>query len=104
MKVRNIFFATLLLIVGLIIYYSFQGKDTGKEYQTEIDTERKAKDDFMRSSDESPFVEGKKNFKNLNYFRIDLSYRISAKLSSIENKKVVVLPTSDNLEKKYLEY
>jgi len=28
----------------------------------------------------------------------------AARLESIENKKVVVLPTSDGLEKKYLEY
>ncbi len=58
----------------------------------------------MRSSDESPFGDEKKNFKGLNYFPVNLSYRISAKLISINDKKVVVLPTSDGLEKKYLEY
>src|SRR5450432_1433295 len=101
---RNIFIVALVLIVGLIIFYSFQGKDSGKEYEAEINKERQAKDNFMRASDESPFGEEKKNFKKLNYFPIDLNYRISAKLVSIENKKVVVMPTSDNLEKKYLEY
>ncbi len=104
MKMRNIFIVALVLIVGLIIFYSFSGKDSGKEYEAEINKERQAKDEFMRSSDESPFGEEKKNFKKLNYFSIDLNYRISAKLVSIENKKVLVLPTSDNLEKKYLEY
>ena len=104
MKARNIFIAVLVLIIGLIIFYSFQGKDSGKEYEAEINKERQAKDDFMRLSDESPFGQEKKNFVKLNYFPIDLNYRISAKLISIDNKKVVVLPTSDNLEKKYLEY
>ena len=104
MKPRNIFIVVLGFVVALIIFYSFQGKDSGKEYEAEIRTERQAKNDYMSSSDESPFGEGKKNFKKLNYYPIDLNYRISAKLVSIENKKVVVLPTSDNLEKKYLEY
>jgi len=104
MKTRNIFIAALVLIIGLITFYSFQGKDSGKEYEAEINKERQAKDDFMRLSDESPFGEAKKNFNNLNYYPIDLNYRISAKLIPIDNKKVVVLPTSDNLEKKYLEY
>jgi len=104
MKPRNIFIVVLGFVVALIIFYSFQGKDSGKEYEAEIRTERQAKNDYMSSSDESPFGEGKKNFKKLNYYPIDLNYRISAKLVSIENKKMVVLPTSDNLEKKYLEY
>ena len=58
----------------------------------------------MRSSDDSPFGDAKKNFKALNYFSIDPKYRISAKLVSINDKKVRVLLASDGLEKKYLEY
>lgn len=104
MTLRNVFIVALVMVVALIIFYSFQGKDSGKEYEAEISKERQAKDDYMRSSDESPFGDEKKNCKGLNYFPIDFNYRISAKLISIENKKVVVLPTSDNLEKKYLEY
>lgn len=103
MKVRNILILVLVFFVALIIYYSFQEKDS-KEYEAEMTKVRVAKDDYMGSSDESPFGEQKKNFKKLNYFPINLDYRVSAKLVSIENKKVVVLPTSDNLEKKYLEY
>ncbi len=104
MTSRNIFVAVLVLVVALIVFYSFQGKDSGNEYEAEIRKERQAKDDYMSSSDESPFGENKKNLKKLNYFPIDFSYRISAKLVSIENKKVVSLPTSDGLEKGYLEY
>jgi uncharacterized protein (DUF1684 family) len=104
MKVQNIFIAAFVLVVGLIIFYSFQGKDSGKEYEAEINKEREAKDNYMRASDESPFGEEKKNFKRLNYFPVDLNFRISAKLVSIDDKKVVVLTTSDNIEKKYLEY
>jgi len=104
MNFRNILIAMLALVVAAIIFYSFQGKDSGKEYEAEIKKERQAKDDYMRSSDESPFGDEKKNFNKLNYFPIDFSYRISAKLVTIDHKKVVTLPTSDNLEKGYLEY
>ena len=104
MKLRKLFIVSLIVTIALIIFYSFQGKDSGKEYDDRILNERQAKDNFMRSSDESPFGDEKKNFKGLNYFPVNLSYRISAKLISINDKKVVVLPTSDGLEKKYLEY
>ena len=104
MKTRNVFAVVLVFIVAVIIYYSFPGKDFGREYEAEINKERKAKDDFMRSSDQSPFGEEKKKFIGLNYFPVDLNYRVSARLIPIEKKKVVVLPTSDHVEKKYLEY
>ncbi len=104
MKLRNLVAVVLVLIVAVITFYTFQGKDWGKQYQSEISKERQAKDGFMRSASESPFGEEKKLFEKLNYFPIDVNYRISAKLRSIKNKKVIVLPTSDNLEKKYLEY
>ncbi|SRR5260221_9963835 len=104
MKVRNLFIVGLVIAIALIVSYSFQEKDSGGEYKDMTLKERQAKDDFMRSSDESPFGEERKNFKRLNYFPFDPAYRISAKLMSIENKKVIVLPTSDGLEKKYLEY
>lgn len=104
MKSKNIILVALVVVVAVIIFYSLQGKDSGKEYEAQINQERQAKDDFMRSSDESPFGEEKKNFKKLNYFPVEGDYRISAKLRSPENRKVITLPTSDGLEKKYLEY
>ena len=104
MKFKNLLVVFLVAFVAIIIFYSFQSKDSGSDYQAEIIREREAKDDFMRSSDESPFGKEKQDFKHLNYFPIDASYRVSAKLTSIDHKKVVVLSTSDGIEKKYLEY
>lgn len=104
MKIRNLIIGAFVVAVALIVFYSFQEKDSGKDYEAEIVQERVAKDAFMRSSDESPFGEERENFKTLEYFPIDLNYRISAKLNSIRNKKVVVLSTSDGLEKRFLEY
>jgi uncharacterized protein len=104
MKLRNIIVVVFVFVIGVVIVYTFQGSDSSKEYETEIRKEREAKDEFMRSSGESPFGEQRTTFKKLNYFPIDLNYRISAKLSPVENKKVLMLPTSDNIEKKYLEY
>lgn len=104
MKNKNIFIAIAILVIGAIVYYSFQSETSNEDYSKKLLKERQAKNEFMRSSDESPFGEEKKNFKALNYFAPDLNFRISAKLVPIENKKVVVLPTSDGSEKKYLEY
>ena len=91
-------------LVAVILYYSFSTTDSSAGYLDEINKERQAKNDFMRSSDESPFGSEKIKFKSLNYFPVDPKYRLSAKLISIRDKKTWTLPTSDGLEKKYLEY
>lgn len=103
MKTKNIFIIAIAALIATIFFYSFNG-NSDSDYIASITKARQAKDDQMRNGDDSPFGKEKKNFKQLNYFPPDLNYRISAKLVPIENKKVVVLPTSDGQENKYLEY
>jgi uncharacterized protein len=104
MKIKKLFIVFLAVVVIGIIYYSFQVTYSSGNYVVEIANERKAKNEFMRSSEDSPFADKRKNFLGLNYYSPDLSYRLSAKLIPIEDRKTVVLPTSDGHEKKYLEY
>ena len=104
MKTKNIIIIAVAALISTILYYSFTGGASDQDYIGNVNKERQAKDEFMKSGGDSPFGEEKKNFKGLNYFPPDLKYRISAKLASIDNKKMIVLPTSDGKEKKYLEY
>ena len=93
----------VFLAAAAIIYLTFQSTESVDDYVAEIQKQREEKDHFMRSSD-SPFAGDSLGFAGLSYFPIDPKYKIQAKLSSIPDKKVVVLPTSDGAEKKYLEY
>lgn len=104
MKAKNIFIIAIAALIATILFYSFSGGPSEADYIASITKERQAKDDQMHNGADSPFGEARKNFKHLNYFPPDLNYRISAKLVPIENKKMVVLATSDGKEKKYLEY
>lgn len=104
MKTKNILIIAIAALIATILFYSFGGGSSEEDYVASITKERQAKDDQMRNASDSPFGEEKKNFKQLNYFPPDLNYRISAKLVPIQHKKMVVLPTSDGKEKKYLEY
>lgn len=105
MKSKNIFFIAIAALIATILYYSFTGGASEGDYSATLTKERQAKDELMRNGKDSPFGDDeKKNFKGLSYFPPDINYRISAKLVPIQNKKMVVLPTSDGLEKKYIEY
>lgn len=103
MKTKNIFIIAIAALIATILFYSFNGS-SDEDYVASVNASRAAKDDQMRNGSDSPFGEKKKEFTHLNYFPPDLNYRISAKLVPIEQKKMVVLPTSDGKEKKYLEY
>lgn len=105
MKLKNIILVGVVIVAVVSIYYSFSGGETSETYIANIEKMRNEKDHDMRTASDSPFAnDTAQTFKGLSYFPIDSRYRINAKLTSIETKKAVLLPTSDGKQKSYLEY
>lgn len=93
----------IVVAIAAFILYSLQGSKTDEGYLQSVEKHRTEVDQFMRS-DGSPFEPDSLPFTGLKYFPVDPKYRIKARLEPVENKKVIVLATSDGLEQKYLEY
>lgn len=104
MKKQSIFIIAIVIVVIISLLYSFLGSEDQTAYIEEIRKEREEKDHFMRTSKESPFAGKTESFKGLNYFDADIRYKITADLTPIQNKKVVLLSTSDGKEERYVEY
>ncbi|MCU0397524.1 MAG: DUF1684 domain-containing protein [Cyclobacteriaceae bacterium] len=101
---RNTVITILIALVALVIVlYSFMGTDEAG-YEQKILKQREEKDNYMRTASDSPFAGNTENFTGLNYFPPDNQFRVKARLIPIEDKKAVVLPTSDNKTKRYMEY
>lgn len=99
---------TLLTIIAAIaliaiLIYSF-GDNSSESYNAQIVQERKDKDRYMQTSEESPFEGIDEPFAPLKYFPPDERFRIIATLRRVDEKKVRVLATSDASEVRYLEY
>lgn len=103
MKSSHIVILVALIAIVGFVFYSLSSGESNETYIKAIQKEREEKDAFMQG-EESPFTDSTSAFTGLKYFPADLKYRLVAELESIESKKVVVLPTSDGLEQKYLEY
>jgi uncharacterized protein (DUF1684 family) len=104
MKRSNlIIFAGLIAVIALIIY-SLQGGKSAADYLSFIEKDRKDKEAYLKSGAGSPFVRDNIPFEGLKYFPANEKFNIKAKLETIEEKKVVLLGTSDSKEQKYLEY
>ncbi len=103
MKKNKILVIALLAVVATVLYYSLQ-ESTPTAYIEVIEKERKEKNHFMRNNGASPFADSSASFTELKFFSIDAKYRVNASLTPVENKKMVVLPTSDGKEQRYMEY
>ena len=103
MKPSHVIIIILLISIIGFVYYSMRRGQSDEGYNKTILQEREDKNAFMKG-DESPFKDTTEVFSGLKYFAPDLKYRVSANLEEVENKKVVILSTSDGKEQKYLEY
>jgi uncharacterized protein len=104
MKTKNILIILGVVILIVIVFYSFQDSQDDQTYVQEIEQERKEKDRFLRTSKDSPFAEALESFKGLSYYPADPKYRVIADLHPIEEKKVIVLSTNNGKEERFVEY
>ena len=103
MKRNNIIIVSIIFVALISLVYSFMGADDSA-YQKKIEKQREEKNQYMRTASDSPFAGNVEDFKGLTYFAPDIKYKIKARLVPVENKKAVVLPTSDGKSKRYMEY
>lgn len=103
MKSKNIFLILVIVVTLVIVFYSFSDR-TPSTYLQQIEKERSEKDNYMWTSKESPFAGNTKNFKGLNYYPPDPHYKVTADLTLIKDKKIIVLNTSDGKEERYITY
>ncbi len=103
MKLNKLVPVVFIVAITGFIMYTLQGGQSSENYLNEIEQYREEKDKLMLNEG-APFANTRDEFKGLNYFDVDPKYRVSASLKVIDNKKVILLPTNDGLETKYLEY
>ena len=104
MKSSHIILIVFVVAVVAFIFYSMQGGQSDEDFAKTIQKEREDKDHFMKTASDSPFKDSVELFKGLTYFAPNQKYRVNADLKDIDSKKVIVLPTSDGKETRYLEY
>jgi uncharacterized protein len=109
---KNPFLWIMLAIVGigLVWLYLLPNQTTEAAvdpaaYQTELAAERSKKDEFMRTSADSP-IRDKTIFRGLTYFAPDLSFRVRASLEPFpeDKREKLVVKMTDGSEEVYEKY
>ncbi|MBT1689594.1 DUF1684 domain-containing protein [Dawidia soli] len=105
MKKQSIIILVIVVAAVIALLYSFTGSQDQGAYTDKIQQERDSKDVFMRTSKESPFAgDSTATFKGLQYYPVDARYKVTASLTPITNKQVVLLATNDEKEQRYVQY
>lgn len=99
----------LVLMVAVYAIF-FAGKDENSAaispavYRQQVLAERRKKDDFCRTSPDSP-IPDKAHFTGLTYYDPNLTYRVTARLDPFADKtQKLIVPLSDGSEEVYEKY
>jgi uncharacterized protein len=74
-------------------------------FEQEVISLRADKDSFLRNDVDSPIPPSERpNFKGLNYFPPDDSYRVASKLERFDTPKLIAIATSTGVQQTYMRY
>ncbi|WP_020529297.1 DUF1684 domain-containing protein [Flexithrix dorotheae] len=101
-KSNNIFFLGLVAVVALIIIYSISGEELSEQYEREIATFRQEKNEMFKTSDQSPLDRNqKKAFDSLDYYPINIAYKVTADFEKVPIPEVIQIQTSSNQKRNF---
>lgn len=101
---KKIIYALLAIILLVIGYYSVSSGENSEDYQSDVLAERKKKENFLKSSQESPFVMAGIEMQPLDHYPIDPKYRVTASVEKIETRQFMMIRNSDGTNLRYLKY
>lgn len=103
---QNLVWYIIIPVLIAIVIYSFQGGPTTEDYINEIEEKRKEQQDFLKTSEESPFLNEENNntFNSLRYFPPDPAFKVNARLIPSDTKEEMTLATSTGGEDVYIKY
>jgi len=94
-----------MAVIALAVVYTMTGTESPEVYLEKIEKERDRQYKFIKFNIDSPLTEEqKKDFKELDFYVIDPSYKVRAKMVPLEEKKMIELPMTDGSLEKYLKH
>lgn len=105
MNQNKLLIAIAFLVILTAVMYAMSGGETPEQYQERIEKERERQFKFLKYNAESPLdEEQKKNLVSLDFYPIDPSYKIRAKLVPVEKKVMLQIPMTDGTLERYVKH
>ena len=105
MKSNSVFFFAVVVVIALIIFYSFSDNEINSVYKKEVIEFRTDKNDKFKTTEDSPFDKKQKAlFDSLIYFEPNIAYRIEADFIVFDLPQTVTINTTTNKQRRYIKY
>ena len=105
MKTSNLFFGSIVIVVLLIIIYSFSGEQATQAYEEEIKEYREDKNRLFAEGDASPLDrKQKKSFNSLDYYPVNPAYRIIADFEKFPIEHGIEINTSKDIPRVFKKH
>ena len=104
MKRNTIFIILIIAIIAVTILNFLTIKESDQSYVKRIETDRIDKNGMMLSSSSPLRDEDKRAFEGLNYYPIDPTYKLTAKIDLINQRQPIFIPSTTGEQLKYIPF
>ena len=98
---NRILYGLVFVVVVVILFYSFNSTGGQEDYIQTIEQVREETDEFMRTSDASPFATMESRYQGLKYFDPNPEYKVTADFIRLADSPIMQLVTSDGKDRSY---
>ena len=105
MDKKNVLLVLVVLVVFGSLIYTFTATENPEVYKENIEAERERQFKFLKYNLESPLTEGQREeLDSLDFFPVDLDYKVRARMVPLQNRKMLELPMTDGSVERYLRH
>lgn len=104
MKRNTIFIILVIAIFGVTILNFLTIGESTESYIERIEQDRIDRNGFMLSSSSPLTEEDKKSFEGLKYYKVDPSYKVTAKIELLKNRQPIFIPSTTGEQLKYIPF
>lgn len=104
MKRQQVFIVLVIAIIAVTIINFLSVGESSEEYLDRIAEDRKSRNGYMVSSSSPLTDEDKRSFSGLKYYPVDEAFKITAKVTPVQRKQPIFIPTTTGESKKYIPY
>lgn len=104
MKRNTIFGLLVVAIIAITVLNFLTVGESSEDYIERLETDRKDKNNFMLSSTSPMTEEDKSNFSGLNYYPINESFKVTARLTLMKKKQPIFIDSTTGEQLKYIPF
>ncbi|MCC5936945.1 MAG: DUF1684 domain-containing protein [Lunatimonas sp.] len=95
----------VVVVFGSLVYTLTGGGESPEQYRERIEAERERQYKYLKFNLESPLTEvQKRELEQLEFYPVDQSFLVKARMEPIETKKMVEVPLTDGSVEKYVRH